>query len=63
MTFELLMTLYDFEKSKGHDIDDFNDFSRDKRESFEQAAADLQVEVQSTGVTIPPMPDHCDNDS
>ena len=43
MTFELLMTLYDFEKSKGHDVTDFNDFSRDKRESFEQAAADLQV--------------------
>ena len=46
MTLELLMTLYDFEKSKGHAVDDFNDFSRDKRDSFERAAADLEVEVQ-----------------
>jgi hypothetical protein len=63
MTLELLMTLYDFEKSKGHSVDDFNDFSRDKRDSFERAAADLEVQVQSTGFRIPPMPDHCDSGS
>jgi hypothetical protein len=57
------MTLYDFEKSKGHSVDDFNDFSRDKRDSFERAAADLEVQVQSTGFRIPPMPDHCDSGS
>ena len=65
-TLDLLQTLHEFELSKSHDGDsvpDFNSFSLEKRQDFEDAAAELAVQVQSTGVVIPPMPDHCDNDS
>ena len=65
-TLDLLTTIYEFELSKSHDTenaDDFNTFSREMRQNFEDAAAELAVEVQSTGVVTPPMPDHCDDDS
>ena len=63
-TLELLQNLYDFELSKGHEVgEDFAAFSIEKRVDFERAEADLATEVLSTGVTIPSLQDHCDQES
>ena len=61
---ELLQNLYAFELSKGHEVgEDLAAFSIEKRVDFERAQADLTTEVLSTGVTIPSLQDHCNQES